>query len=377
MKALILVDIQNDFLPGGSLEVPRGDEVIPVANRLMVSFDLVVATQDWHPPDHESFATNHAGRAPGEVIDLHGLEQVLWPPHCIQHSLGAELAPGLETSRIDRVFRKGTDREIDSYSGFFDNGHRKATGLEDYLRERRAEQVFIVGLATDYCVRYTALDSVRLGFRTSVIEEGCRGVELKPGDVQRALEEMQRAGVSIGERIMTSTEPAARVEIVVGDITKLDVDAIVNAANSTLLGGGGVDGAIHRAAGPELLEECRGIGGCPTGEARITKGYRLAARHVIHTVGPVYRDGGQGEAALLGSCYRESLRLAAENGIERIAFPSISTGAYGYPIRQAARIATDTVREWLNGHELPQRVLFCCFIEEDAQVYRELLVGPT
>jgi O-acetyl-ADP-ribose deacetylase (regulator of RNase III) len=176
---------------------------------------------------------------------------------------------------------------------------------------------------------------------------------------------------------MTEVEAGGRIEVVVGDITKLEVDAIVNAANTSLLGGGGVDGAIHRAAGPELLEECRGIGGCPTGEARITKGYRLLARHVIHTVGPVYDDGRHGEPGLLDSCYRESLLLAAKHGIDRIAFPSISTGAYGYPIREAARIAIQRVREWLGSNDRPKTVLFCCFIEADAGVYRELLSGSS
>jgi O-acetyl-ADP-ribose deacetylase (regulator of RNase III) len=176
---------------------------------------------------------------------------------------------------------------------------------------------------------------------------------------------------------MTEVDAGSRTEIVVGDITKLEVDAIVNAANTSLLGGGGVDGAIHRGAGPELLEECRGIGGCPTGEARITKGYRLPARYVVHTVGPIYRDGRHGEPELLASCYRESLRLAAGHGIERIAFPSISTGAYGYPIRDAARIAIDSVRGWLEANELPRRILFCCFAEGDARFYRELLSGSS
>jgi nicotinamidase/pyrazinamidase len=197
MKALLLVDIQNDFLPGGALEVPRGDEVIPVASRLARSADLVVATKDWHPPDHKSFAPNHPGRKPGDVIDLNGTEQVLWPPHCVQHTPGSELAPGLETSQIAEIFYKGIDPEIDSYSAFFDNRHLRATGLGDYLRERGAEEIFIAGLATDYCVRWTALDAAELGFGTVVVEDGCRGIDLNPGDIKRALEEMRRAGVRI------------------------------------------------------------------------------------------------------------------------------------------------------------------------------------
>ncbi len=162
----------------------------------------------------------------------------------------------------------------------------------------------------------------------------------------------------------------SRIFVTQGDITLLDVDAIVNAANETLLGGGGVDGAIHRAAGPELLAECRTLGGCPTGHAKITGGYRLPARHVIHTVGPVYRDGSRGETALLASCYVESLKLAEEHGLQSIAFPCISTGVYGYPKREACQVAVKVVGEWLAEHELPREVTFCCFGEEDAELYR-------
>lgn len=168
-------------------------------------------------------------------------------------------------------------------------------------------------------------------------------------------------------------ETRARMTVVVGDITELDVDAIVNAANSTLLGGGGVDGAIHRAAGPALLEECRLIGGCPTGEARITGGHRLKARDVIHTVGPVWRGGMRGERELLKACYRNSLALAASHGIETVAFPAISTGAYGYPKSAACDAAVEAVGEWLAEHELPRRVIFCCYDEEDAHLYRDRL----
>lgn len=170
-----------------------------------------------------------------------------------------------------------------------------------------------------------------------------------------------------------STDQPPRMSLVQGDITKLSVDAIVNAANSSLLGGGGVDGAIHRAAGPGLLEECRKIGGCPTGEARITGGHRLLARHVIHTVGPVHAGGGKGEAALLRSCYLESLRLALEHDVRSVAFPCISTGVYGYPKEEAADIAVSTVQEWLANNSGPEKVVFCCFDEENARLYRERL----
>lgn len=199
MKALILVDLQNDFCPGGALPVPEGDRVIPVVNRLLGRFDLIVATQDWHPPDHGSFAANHPGRKAGEVIELNGLPQILWPVHCVQNTPGAEFHPGLERSRIDRVFQKGTDPAIDSYSGFFDNGRRKATGLADFLREQHVSDVFVCGLATDYCVKATALDAAALGLRTHLVEDACRGVERRPGDVARAIAEMRAAGVMVVE----------------------------------------------------------------------------------------------------------------------------------------------------------------------------------
>jgi len=169
----------------------------------------------------------------------------------------------------------------------------------------------------------------------------------------------------------TSPTVDNRIEVVKGDITKLEVDAIVNAANETLLGGGGVDGAIHRAAGPELLEECRMLGGCPTGEARITKGHKLPARHVIHTVGPVYKGGKAGEAEALRSCYRNSLALAEAHGVESIAFPCVSTGVYGYPPDEACSIAVESVRDWLNERERPARVVFCCFGDADERLYRQ------
>ena len=197
MKALILIDIQNDFLPGGALAVPRGDEVIPVANRVQRAFPLVVATQDWHPANHGSFAAAHPGRNPGEMGTLGGLPQVLWPTHCVQGSNGAALAAALDTTRLAHTFVKGTDPTIDSYSGFFDNGYRRATELAAWLRARGVTAVYLAGLATDYCVKFTALDARQLGFETYLIADGCRGVELRPGDVAAAYAEMRAAGVQV------------------------------------------------------------------------------------------------------------------------------------------------------------------------------------
>ncbi|MCO6042486.1 bifunctional nicotinamidase/pyrazinamidase [Aeoliella sp. ICT_H6.2] len=197
MKALILVDIQNDFLPGGALAVPEGDEVVAVANRLMPEYELVVATMDWHPDDHLSFASQHDERDVGEFVEVDGLQQILWPDHCAQETPGAEFATGLNVEAIDHIVQKGTDVRIDSYSGFFDNARRKSTGLEEYLRSKNVDAVDIIGLATDYCVKFTALDAVSLGFATRVLTEGVRGVELKPGDCERAFEEMRAAGVQV------------------------------------------------------------------------------------------------------------------------------------------------------------------------------------
>ncbi|PYJ02511.1 MAG: bifunctional nicotinamidase/pyrazinamidase, partial [Verrucomicrobia bacterium] len=160
MNALLLVDLQNDFLLGGTLPVPQGNAVIPLANQLQGAFKLVVATQDWHPPNHVSFAENHAGKRPGDVIQLRKLSQVLWPAHCVQNTRGAQFAPGLMLNRVNKVVRKGTDPAIDSYSGFFDNGHLRATGLHEYFQAKQATGVYLMGLATDYCVKFTALDAV-------------------------------------------------------------------------------------------------------------------------------------------------------------------------------------------------------------------------
>jgi len=197
VNALVIVDVQNDFCPGGALAVPEGDEVVPVANRLMPRFDLVVATQDWHPADHVSFAANHPGREPLEVIEVDGLEQTLWPVHCVQGTPGASLHRGLNLVGVERVFRKGGDPRVDSYSGFFDNGRRGATGLDEYLKERGVEELYLCGLATNVCVRATALDAVELGYTAYVIEDACRGVDIRPGDVGRAIDDMRREGVRI------------------------------------------------------------------------------------------------------------------------------------------------------------------------------------
>jgi nicotinamidase/pyrazinamidase len=202
MNALLLIDLQNDFVAGGALPVPEGERVIPLINRLQAGFDLIVATQDWHPPDHGSFAANHPGREPGERIELDGLPQVLWPVHCVQGTHGAEFVAALDRSRVARVFRKGTAAALDSYSGFFDNGHRQATGLADYLTGHDVRQLTLVGLATDYCVKFSALDACVLGFRTVVVADACRGVDLEPGDVDRALDEMRAAGA----RVLNSEE---------------------------------------------------------------------------------------------------------------------------------------------------------------------------
>ena len=194
MNALIIVDLQNDFLPGGALPVPHGDEVIPLANELQRRFELVVATQDWHPPDHGSFAANHPGKKPGDRIMLDGTEQILWPVHCVQNTHGAEFAAEFDTSRVAHVFHKGIDPMIDSYSTFFDNAHRRETGLADYLKKRAINEIYLIGLALDYCVKYSALDARQLGLSTRVIMDGCRGIELEAGDIGRALDEMKRAG---------------------------------------------------------------------------------------------------------------------------------------------------------------------------------------
>jgi len=197
MKALILVDIQNDFVTGGALAVPQGEEIVPIVNGLQAYFDLIIATQDYHPANHGSFAENHEGKQIGETIDLNGLEQILWPVHCVQGSKGTEFVADLKMEKITKVFTKGTDAGIDSYSGFYDNGHKKSTGLADFLKERGVKEVYVTGLATDYCVKFTALDAVQEGFKTYLIKDATKGVNLQPNDVDQAIADMKTVGVKV------------------------------------------------------------------------------------------------------------------------------------------------------------------------------------
>ena len=195
MDGLILVDMQNDFMPGGALAVAYGDATVPVANALATRFDTVVATRDWHPANHGSFVAAHPDSSVGDLTTLGGLEQIVWPVHCVQETHGAAFHDGLDMTHVDEIISKATDPDIDSYSAFFDNGHRRATGLETYLRSRGVGRIYILGLATDYCVKYSALDALQLAFETWVVEDGCRGVELEPGDTDAAIWEMRHAGV--------------------------------------------------------------------------------------------------------------------------------------------------------------------------------------
>lgn len=196
MRALLIIDVQNDFCPGGALAVNGGDEIIKGINEQMNEYDLVVASQDWHPANHGSFASNQ-GKDPGEVIELNGLPQILWPDHCVQNSKGAEFHSELNLDKVDKVFTKGEDPRVDSYSAFFDNDKRSETGLHKYLEEKGVTEVDVCGLAIDYCVKYTALDAVMLGYRTRIIENLSRGVELNKGDIEKSLREMKEKGVQV------------------------------------------------------------------------------------------------------------------------------------------------------------------------------------
>jgi nicotinamidase/pyrazinamidase len=195
MKALIIVDVQNDFCPGGALAVAGGDEIIAGINKLQEKFPLVVATQDWHPADHASFASNHALKKPFESIELDGLLQVLWPDHCIQGSLGAEFHKDLRMSRVEAIFRKGMNPRVDSYSGFSDNRQGMTTGLAGYLHERNVKEVYVCGLAGDYCVFYTAMDAIKSGFNTVVIADATRSISTEKFDL--AVQEIKRSGGGI------------------------------------------------------------------------------------------------------------------------------------------------------------------------------------
>lgn len=196
MQALIIVDVQNDFLPGGALAVPQGDMIMDYINQIQSSYDLVVATQDWHPAKHQSFATQHPGHPVFGTIDLNGLPQVLWPNHCIQETSGAALAASLDTANIEAIFRKGMDPEIDSYSGFFDNGKRKATGMAGYLKDRGVDEVHVCGLAADYCVYYTALDALGLGFKACILDKATKPIDVM--NYEQIKKSFQKQGGLIG-----------------------------------------------------------------------------------------------------------------------------------------------------------------------------------
>lgn len=194
MNALLIVDVQNDFLPGGNLPVPGGDQIIPTINNLQKKFQLIVASRDWHPANHGSFASNHKGQKPGDITELNGLEQILWPDHCIQGSPGAELSPLLNQNFIQRIIFKGSNPEVDSYSAFFDNGHKIETELHNYLQKKGVKRLFVTGLASDVCVWFTVKDALQLGYKTFLITDATKGVNMNPDDTQKALEDMKQKG---------------------------------------------------------------------------------------------------------------------------------------------------------------------------------------
>lgn len=196
MKTLLIIDMQNDFMPNGSLAVPKSDEIIPLINQLIPHFDVVIATQDWHPSHHASFASTH-GMTPGKTIQVGNVVQALWPDHCIQHTSGADFAKGLNLKPINQVIRKGMDPKIDSYSAFFDNAKIHSTGLKEYLFQRKLKDLYFVGVATDYCVLYSVLDAVELGFSATVIIDACRSVHLHPNDELHAIQKMKEKGAKI------------------------------------------------------------------------------------------------------------------------------------------------------------------------------------
>ncbi len=197
MEALLIIDVQNDFLPDGALAVPDGDQVIPIINQLQKRFDLIIATQDWHPANHGSFAANHEGKKPGDMVLLSGVSQMLWPVHCVQDSPGADFHPSLDREKWSRVFRKGTNPLVDSYSGFFDNNRMEDTGLSSYLRQNGIDTVYVTGLATDYCVKFTVLDALNEGFTTLLVGDATKGVNIATDDSDQAIREMAKAGARI------------------------------------------------------------------------------------------------------------------------------------------------------------------------------------
>lgn len=194
MNALIVVDVQNDFCEGGALEVPNATVIIPVVNRLMKKFELVILTQDWHPKNHKSFFTQHYGKKPGDIVFINGREQILWPEHCIQNTKGAQFHPLLEINHKMKIFRKGEDPLIDSYSAFYDNFHLRSTGLCEFLRDKKVDTTYLCGLATDYCVKFSALDALSVGFKVYVVVDGCHGVNLDKDDSEKAFKEMEEKG---------------------------------------------------------------------------------------------------------------------------------------------------------------------------------------
>lgn len=197
MNALLIVDVQNDFLPGGNLAVPDGDLIVPVINKLQKRFNLIVASRDWHPANHGSFASNHPGRKPGDTTILKGLDQILWPDHCIQGSPGAELSPMLNQSLIHKVIFKGSNPDVDSYSAFFDNGHKIETELHHFLQKKGIKRLFIAGLAADVCVSFTVKDALKLGYETFLITDATKGVNMNPGDTEKALKDMEQEGANL------------------------------------------------------------------------------------------------------------------------------------------------------------------------------------
>lgn len=206
MKTLVIIDMQNDFFPGGALAVPEGDQIVVLINQLQEEFDLVIATQDWHPRDHSSFAANHPGKSEFEKIDLHGQEQVLWPVHCVQNSFGAKIHSDLNTEKIENIFTKGTSKEVDSYSGFYDNAHLKSTGLAGYLNEKGAEEIYFCGLAAEYCVHFSVIDALKEGFSAILIEDATRPLDVE--DFEQAKENILKAG----GKIMKSKELISRIK---------------------------------------------------------------------------------------------------------------------------------------------------------------------